>query len=325
MKKLIFVAAFALSAAFALTSCSTTIHATIERPAELDLNGADTIAILPIQISENGLFQNSGVIGDIYGFFNTIKNINNEAFDVADYITRSLEQSLSYSNYIDLVYSEAVKGALSCGQPAPCDVYLTGTITNYTNEIKKVERKVKVEGVEQIVEYFYREVDFDLTYQVIDATTNRIISVNNVGIDEKSYEEEKLSDVPDAMKTVRYELDSMVEDIMRQLQPYTVVKSISLLKDKSKDPDMKTADALAKRGLLEASRDMYLELYETRYYFEAGYNAAVILEALGDLDGAYAEMQVIAKKSGDKRAISALNDIQRELDSRDKLKKQLEK
>lgn len=324
-KKTVLLAALTLFAALTFTSCSTTIHATIERPAQLDLNGADTIAVLPIQVSESGLFQNSGIIGDIYGFFSTIRNINNDSLEIADYITRNLERNLSYSEYIDLVYSDSVKGALENGLPAPCDVYLSGTITRYNNEIKKESRKVKVDGKDKIVDYYTREVSFDLSYQVIDAATNRIISVNTVSLNEESYNEEKLKDVPDAMDTVRYELDSIVDDIMRQLQPYTVVKSISLLKDKSKDPDMKTADALAKKGLIEASRDMYLELYRTRYYFEAGYNAAVILEALGDFDGAYEEMQALAKKTGDRRAISAMNDIKREIDSRDTLKKQLEK
>lgn len=323
-KSLIFISLI-LTAFLAFTSCSTTIRATIQRPAELDLNGADTISVLPVQISETGIFQNSGVIGDIFGFFSSIKYMNNDAYDVADYITRGLEQGIAASPYVDLVYSASVQSALKNSKTVPCDVYLSGTISHYKSEIKNTTKKITVNGEKVQELFYYREVSFDLTYQIIDSSTNTIIAVRTISVSNTSGDERDEDDVESTMNTIRYDLNDIINTIMKQIQPYTETKYISLLKDKSKDPDMKTADELAKKGLLDSSRELYLKLYETRYYFEAGYNAAIILEAQGKYEEAYEEMQALVMRFGDKQAITALNDIQREMNSRDALREQLSK
>lgn len=310
-----------------LASCSTTIHATIERPAELDLNGAKTMAVLPFQVDDNSMggFQTVLVFGDITNFFNKLNNSQNGSSDAANYLTRQLEQGITGSRYVELVYSDAVKGALDSGRKAPCDVYLTGYITKYNNEIKETKHTVKVDGKDVKVPYYHREVSFTLTYQIVDSETNRVISSKYSDIYASSEELEKPEELPDPMKTIRSELDGRVAAIMRQIQPYTETKYISLLKDKSKDPDMKTADKYVKNGLLDAGRELYLKLYQTRGYFEAGYNAAIILEAQGYYEEAYEEMDELVRRFGDKRAVSALNDILYEMNSRQTLQQQLER
>lgn len=325
MNKKIFLI-LSLCAAVFLTSCSTTIHAVIQRPAELDLNGAETISVLPFQINDKGnITQNIAVIGDVITFFNTLDNYSNGSYDVADYLTRSLEQRISGSDYLSLVYSQAVKSAIDNGKRAPCDVYLTGVVSSYKNEIVQTSRSVKENGETKKVPYYYREVSFSLTYQIVDSATNRIIASRTEDILAHSAEEELQEDLPDAMRTIKPKLDEAVQKIMKQIQPYSETKYIALLKDKTKDPDMKTADKYAKNGLLTSARDLYLRLYQTRGYFEAGYNAAIILEAQGNYREAYEEMQDLVFKYNDRRAVSALNDIQYEIDSQDMLKKQLEK
>lgn len=324
--KTIFIIFSVVIAGFLFTSCSTTIHATIQRPAELNLNGADSISVLPFQVTDNtSAVQNVLVIGDIINFFSDVKNTANGSLDIADYLTRGLEQGIAGSDYLDLIYSEAVKGALNAGKQAPCDVYLSGTISRYNNEIKQVKRTVTInkEKVEKL--YWYRNVEFVLTYQIIDSKTNKIITSRTQDIYRNSDEYEDKEEVETVLQTIRPALDEIVSIIMRQIQPYTETKYISLLKDKTKDPDMKTADKLASRGLLEQSRSLYLDLYNKRHYFEAGYNAAVILEALGDLEGAYDEMQDLVMRYGDSRAINALNDIKFEMESKRTLQEQLDK
>lgn len=313
-----------LSVLMILTSCATTIRATIPRPAELDLQGASSISVLPVQVSDNSIFQDVFVIGDFIGFINDVRYQSNGARDAADYLTCHLEQGISSSGYLDLIYSSAVKNTISAGKTAPCDVYLTGTISKYNNDVKTVKRTIKENNQKKEVEYYYRDVSFVFTYQIIDSETNRVITVRSTTVHASSSEEKKILFLPDALSTIRKELDDTVSQIMKQIQPYTEVKVLSLLKDKTKDPDMKDANKMVKDNLLEPARQKYLTLYQTRGYFEAGYNAAIILEAQGKFDEAYEEMQNLVVQFGDKRAISALSDIRYEINSRNTLKEQLE-
>ena len=49
---------------FLLTSCATTVKTTVKRPAELDLNGANSISVLPIQTQQYSSVL--GVLDDVY-------------------------------------------------------------------------------------------------------------------------------------------------------------------------------------------------------------------------------------------------------------------
>lgn len=325
MKKRLYSLLTVFGAVIILTSCSTTIHATIQRPAEIDLNGAQTIAVLPVQVSESNIFRDVAVIGDIADFFNTVKNSSNGSYEAASRITSGLEKGINNSDYLQLVYSEAVKSAINAGKKAPCDVYLTGKITQFSNEIKNKKRTVLENGEKKQVTYYYREIEFTLNYQIIDSATNRILASEYETLNATSLEEEDEGNVWDSMKTMQSQLDDIIENILHKIQPYSVVKSLSLLKDKTKDPDMKTADRFVKDGLLESARTLYLKIYDSRGYFEAGYNAAIILEAQGRYEDAYTEMHDLYLAFGDKRAATAMNDIRYEIESQRTLRDQLER
>ena len=72
-----------------------------------------------------------------------------------------------------------------------------------------------------------------------------------------------------------------VAQIAKEIQPYSVSKSLTLLEVK-KDDDMEYAAKLAEKGYYDESYNKYVEIYNARNYFEAYYNAAIILEAKGD-------------------------------------------
>lgn len=327
MKKTLLTILVLVLLATVFTSCSTTIPVVLERPAELDLNGADTIAVLPIQVNEGGYYKRGGVVGSIINFFSSVW-ISDDEVAITSFIKNGLDGALANSQYITLVNSDSVQRALNNGTEIPCDVYFAGTISNFKNDIKDTKEKRYDENYEEYTAWvYYRTVSFDFSYQIIDSTTNSIISLKNVSVSAKSdtYTDDEWDEFPDTLDTIRYELNSLINTIMKQLQPYTETKYITLAKDKTKDPDMKTADALVKKGLIDSARDMYADIYARRGYFEAGYNAAIILEAKGDYETALEEMQALVKKFGDSRAIDALSDIQREIDSRDALAEQLAK
>ena len=88
---------------------------------------------------------------------------------------------------------------------------------------------------------------------------------------------------------------------------------------------MKEAEKIAKKGQLGLAKNKYLSLYNTKDYFEAGYNAALLLQAMEEYEDAKAVMTNVYKRFGDKRAKTALKDIENDLESAKRLKNQQKK
>ena len=238
------------------------------------------------------------------------------------FLTRKLQEELSQSKYLELVDSNRIQYALTAGSPAPCDVYLTGAISRFETSIERVERVRNYAEGKQTVICYYRHIDAELMYQVVDAHTNRVISYKTVPIELDSRETEDYDMVDSVYSLGRSKFEELAETILKQLQPYTVDKYLYLLSDPHKDDDMKYADEVVKAGSVEYGKDLFMDLYVKRGYMEAGYNAALLLEALGDLEGARDLMQEVFDIFKDTRALKAVEDIKAEIESANKLQYQ---
>ena len=79
-----------------------------------------------------------------------------------------------------------------------------------------------------------------------------------------------------------------------------------------------------KKGAIEESRQMFESVYDSTGLLEAGYNAAAILEAQGKYEKAKALAEELVHKTGNKKAIRLLDDINYEIKMSEKLRKQNE-
>ena len=93
----------------------------------------------------------------------------------------------------------------------------------------------------------------------------------------------------------------------------------------SKDSDMKDAEQLVHDKQLVLARNQYLSIYKSRGLFEAGYNAALLYEAMEQYDSAMKLMKEVYLASGDSRAKAKIADIQYEMDSAERLRTQQKK
>ena len=307
-----------------LTSCATSIKMTVTRPAELDLQGAETISVLPFKTSEAEERGGTLIILDLFGIHST-KPKNPDEVQISEYLTSQVTQALLESPYVKVVGSKAIQTAIENGTEIPADVYLSGKISNFSNAIKVNTRKETVDDNDVYIDYFYRDVSFTVTYEVISAKTNNIISYKTVNLANKSYESKDRSDISDCQTLMRRDIDELVAKIAKQLQPYTEDKYVTLLEDKTKNPMMSLANDYAKEGDLVKAQETYMHIYETENDFVAGFNAAKIMEARSLFDDALKLMQELVTNTGDKRAVKALKDIEYEISSADALKQQTEK
>lgn len=308
-----------IAASLCCFSCATQVKVIVERPSEFDMNGANSISVLPVQAKE----PDTGKIGFLAFFTAVSKKQNMSSREMlANYLTNSLTSKLISSSYYKVIDSSMVESALRSRKKVPVDVYITGAISRLSSKVKK-ETVTNEDGTS--TDYYKQTAEISVVYKVIDAKTGEILGMHTADYSDTSAKEEKESSLPGTYKLLVSEMDSLARKIMREIEPYQTTLYLTLLKDKTKDPLFAEADQYAKNGELQLSYEMFHSIYEQTDYFEAGYNAAILLEALGRLEDARDEMQVLLARSGNKKkAYSALKSINKEIFYAEKLKKQQE-
>lgn len=307
-----------------VTSCATTLNLNLTRPAELDLNGATSIAVLPFGTTG---FSNKKFTGGRYpvlDFFVSMISEDKEQRDFVNYMHKTLEADFATSNYLKLINSDAVKAAVDRGYDSPADVYVTGKLESFNSEIKHDTRKVKKGEKTVVEEVYYRKANYTFAYQIVDGNTSQVYYSSSFYGSATSDDYDSKNLVPTELAMFRGNIDSEMASIVRKVQPYNVNKSIVLMKDKSKDSRMEEANKLAKNGSIEQSRQMFETVYKSTGLFEAGYNTAAILEAQGKYDEAKALAEELVEKTGHKKVIRLLDDINYEINMSEKLRKQNE-
>jgi len=306
-----------VAAAICLCGCATQVKVVVDRPAELNMNGANSIAILPIQANEPEKTETINFLG----FFTILRKSSTPSTreQLADYLTNSLTSKLLSTSYYTVVDSAMVEGALKAGNKPPVDVYLTGSINQFNT---KVTSEVVENDDGTTTVYYKRTADVSVNYRIIDATTGSIVAMRKADYSRTSSSDTDEYKLPSAYDLLTGELDRLASKIMKEVQPYQETMYLSLLKDKTKDPEFAEADQYAKNGAIELSYEKFQAIYDKTGYYEAGYNAAILLQALGKLEDARDAMKALVAKTGDKKAISALAAINREIASAEKFKQQ---
>ncbi len=327
------ISSFFLS--FILFSCATTVNVKLERPAQLDLNGARTIAVLPFKpYNYYREYETSLGTEILINTFYQIFEINDpdEQF-IINSLYSQIEHGLLESPYIKLVSSSSVERALAKGTLNPADVYLTGEVSYYDEDDHCSQEKVLVKAGRgdqlseyKIVDYWRREVSFCFRYQIVDSTSDKVIASSDYRCNVTSSKYESRKSLPSAYYIIESNIRYAANKILHELQPYMVTKSIKLLSPKTKDKalkeKMKAADDLADNYKLAEASDLFSIIYAETGLIEAGYNAAILQEALGNLSKAEKMMTALYNQNPDSRVAKGLADIQYEIVQAERLKNQ---
>ena len=321
-----------------LASCATTVNVRLTRPAQLDLNGAKTIAILPFKPCSYYREYNTEVslgrkilVNSFYQIFE-IKDPNEQM--AIDSLRTQIERGLLDSPYIKLVSSDAVERSLQKGTLNPADVYLTGEVTYFDVSDSRGEerRQVKAARGDQLAEYaivpyWRREVEMAFRYQIVDSTTEKVISYREFRCNRVSSKYESRYSLPGAYSIIESDIKASARTILKELQPYVVTKSITLLESKTKDKElkarMKAADDMADDSRISQASDEFQKIYDETGLVEAGYNAAILQEALGNFSEAERRMTQVYQEHPDSRVAKGLADIQYEINQANRLQKQI--
>lgn len=307
-----------------LSSCATTIRMNVTRPANINLRGAKTIAVLPFTPCMYKYYNNTAdyISGKYFFNYNQLNNVQEQ---VIYFLQREMERNLQTSPYINVVDYNSVKNAVRFGRQNPADVYISGEIVSFSviDEEREIKKEIKKEADDSknpnkpkyiIQKQYNRNVLLVFNYNIVDSKTNTVIDYDTIKIEQESGFYDLQEDLPEIYSMISYDLSDFTSSLQRDIQPYNESKTITLLEDESKDPNMKHADKLASDGYLRESYGEFAKIYNNTGKMEAGYNAAMILMALGDFKGAESLMLDVYNKCVDQRVLDGLYDIRKEIE-----------
>lgn len=309
-----------LTSIFLFASCATTVSVKKLQPANFDIKDAKSIAILPFETSEPSSLNFSDNINLFLGIFDAFVSYDsaiNEQKYIASYLEDRIADGIIESNHFQLIDGRSVKSALSKGLPSPADIYIVGYIYNFESDIDK---DVDDEG-----EVTYTsKLSYTVSYQVINAKNHTVLGKDREYVSGYSSCKNHRRNLESAFETTQSSLNSLARKIIYNIQPHTITMSYTLLKDKSDILEMELANEYAKNGNLRGSKETYLEVYEDTGLFEAGYNAAILMQALEEYYDAERLMQELVDRTYDKQAVKALSAIRKEMKSKAKVSEQLD-
>ncbi len=118
-------------------------------------------------------------------------------------------------------------------------------------------------------------------------------------------------------------LRSFSSTISKQLAPSWQTKRLTLMGNKPKLEAAKDAYKLAERGSYEAAYRQFLSLYQMNGHIASGYNAALLLEAMGRFAEAVDLMNDVYNRSGSRQAYDALLNLQEAKSQSEKAQRQI--
>ena len=325
-------AALALAFAMAFTGCSTTVKQDVERPANLEVENYATVSALPFktlaQMGKDDDYDDTPVetFEDYYQKLGQKAASESDEQALLALLDERLMDRLTQSKQLKFVDPDSVQYAIRQRKEIPADVYITGGFTKFSSTIEKedVDTGKKDDDDKPIMETrYWREASARVLYQVVETGTNRVISKNEFSFSDKSDKNTNWKKVSSTYTVLSPYLNSVVSNIMKDFTPHTETRELTLLKGKGKD--MKEADKLAGKGSLVPARNRFLSIYRETGLFEAGYNAALLYEAVDEYDSALKLMNDVWKNSGDSRAKEKLKELEQEAEAARRLQAQKNK
>ena len=317
MKKTLLI--LGLISTFIFSGCRTPLTIDMLRPAEFDIQDSSSITVMPFltaEILENYLMEKdveTVLINRINNFPSVSATAKKDEQRICQILTEEIADTFTKTAYFKVVDNNPLTNKTSVA-----DLYLIGGFTYFNSAIKAQNHKeILKNGDEKNTKYYWKTMDFEIVYQLYDTKRETVVGSQQIKYEFETAKSTSPYELQDVSEVVKSPFSVLASDIIKKCQPYYEKKNLQLLFHK--DTRMKTASTFAENKNYQRAYVEFKNLYERSKYFEAAYNAAILLEAQSDLTGAYQEMYELFKATQDKRALRALKDMKTEIDKEEKL------
>ncbi|MDR2864838.1 MAG: CsgG/HfaB family protein [Spirochaetaceae bacterium] len=299
LKKSVWVPIFSLFV-FGLISCATKIDVKVTRPPAFDTSGVKRIAVMPFDVSSGS------------GEYSLTRSIAGE-------LTMLAGEIVLETGRFTLIASEEVKRLERSGENIAnyVDAYINGTVNDVSVKDDSSRHTYTDAKGKTTTSYTYtRRVNLDFTYRLVNARDGSIIGQRTQSQSSSSQSSER-SNLESASGLARDLAQSQIRGMSRDIAPWVSLEKRTLAEETSKDKNTKTqmkeAESLVEEGSYKAAFTRYDKIYDDTGSFAAGYNAAIMAEALGNLEGAISAMQRVYDDTGNSVALADLSRMRKDL------------
>ncbi len=327
-----------------IAGCATRVRMEVTKPAEVNLAGVKTLSVLDFEYTgdkESVTLEKllDEALKEIFADTGTALTKEEKT---AQYATNKMVQTLADTQYFTIVDAGDFKDSMDemtgrvqffdvLSGVYDVDAVMIGTITNLkTEETYEIRTRTEVNpdtGVEEEIQeqWVTRRAELEFEYKILDTENSRLMVQK---VFNKSTSDSELSanynSLTSEEQMYRSMIDSIIKTVSRQLVPYTVTESRSLMKDKTKNPKMEVADEYVKVTKYQEALEIFLEVWKNSKNIAAGYNAAIMYEAMGDLDNAISQMDEVLDMYPDKKVFRELERLKAAKEEREKAMAQME-
>ena len=283
----------ALAAVFA--GCATSIAFRVERPPALNTLGIQRLAVMTFTTTDNSSLQRQA----------------------AAWLTNESLLRIQATNHFTLVNSSEVEQRRQAGGNVEdfADALFNGQVLAATAKDSTTQSTYKDEEGNLIPYTIYnREVQISFNYFLTRTRDGSMIGPVNKTLS-TSDSNERREDLKTTEAMVQDLIKRSLAGLNRDVAPYTVTERRSLMMENSRDKAVKQrakdADALVKAGNYRNAENAFLRIYQDTGSFSAGYNASLLIEVQGNLEGAAAFMQRLYDDTGNPKAAAEVARLQK--------------
>ncbi len=301
-----------LLAGLALSSCATSVPVTVDHPPSIAMGSIKSVAIQDfLGIAPHRIDRTVDGVSPVFTRYESGRGI---AALVTDEFRNLIKKSRGLGLF-DYAPGRFMPGAMP-------DAVIGGEVTEYTITTSvTVETRTPSSAPAYKVWVTRKEMSLGFVYTVIDYATGRQIDkIYKRGSDTRSDErKEPMVSIIEENDMLRRILGQIMPAVEKELMPWSETVYLSLEGD-NKNPNFKRADDLVKNRQYDAAVLIYMDEYNNRQNYRAGYNAALLIYAIGDRGRAMDMMRTIAERYGFSKARDSYNWMRKTEDDERKLR-----
>jgi len=282
--------------ALIFAGCATTVTLQVQRPPALNTLGIQRLAVMPFSTAENSSLQRQA----------------------AAFLTNESLSRIQATNQFTLVNSSEIERVRSVrgNIETIADALFSGQVVTAGSQDTSSQSSYRDTRTGNTVYYttYKREVQVAFNYYLTRTRDGSMIGPVSRNLSTSS-SSQNMKDLPSAESMIQGLIQNSLAGLSRDVAPYMATERRSFMNVTSSDRTVKqradAADALVKAGNYRNAQEAFLQLYQDTGIFAAAYNAGILIEVLGDLEGAAAFMQRVYSDTGNPKAAEEVSRLRR--------------
>ena len=288
-----------LALAFILASCATAVTVQVQQPPVWNTVGIQRIAVMPFATTQNTPLQR-------------------RAASLLTNVSRSRIQAVKRFALIDSSEIQQVREAKG-NVTLYADAFFSGQIISAAfRDSQEYDSRRNKEG--NIVRYtiYKRDIQLSFNFTLTRTRDAQVIGTETMNFN-NSYSSENEKNLKPTEAVIQEMVQKSMAGIAYYLAPYTLTERREFepvsIKDKDIKKRAKSAFALVKKGNYKSAEEAFLGIYRDTGSFAAAYNAGLLLELQGDLEGAAVLMQKLYDETASQKAALSIDRLQKAVDN----------